>query len=102
MKIKVSFELDNADELHQLLNLISPLTSKKQNPDHELLLRSIDSLNMIVRTTNCLKAVGIFTIGDLIKKTEVELLKVENLGRKCVTEIKDSLYLIGLTLGMNK
>lgn len=65
-----------------------------------LLLRSVDDLELTVRSANCLKAENIFHIGDLIQKSEVELLKTPNLGRKSLTEIKDILAMKGLSLGM--
>ena len=65
-----------------------------------LLLRSVDDLELTVRSANCLKAENIFYIGDLIQKTEVELLKTPNLGKKSLTEIKDILSAKGLSLGM--
>ncbi len=65
-----------------------------------LLLRSVDDLELTVRSANCLKAENIFYIGDLIQKTEVELLKTPNLGKKSLTEIKDILATKGLALGM--
>ncbi len=63
------------------------------------LLRSVDDLELTVRSANCLKAENIFYIGDLIQKTEVELLKTPNLGKKSLTEIKDILSTKGLSLG---
>jgi DNA-directed RNA polymerase subunit alpha len=65
-----------------------------------LLLRSVDDLELTVRSANCLKAENIFYIGDLVQKTEVELLKTPNLGKKSLTEIKDVLTIKGLSLGM--
>lgn len=65
-----------------------------------ILLRSVDDLELTVRSANCLKAENIFYIGDLIQKTEVELLKTPNLGKKSLTEIKDILAAKGLSLGM--
>jgi len=65
-----------------------------------VLLRPVDDLELTVRSANCLKAENIFYIGDLIQRTEVELLKTPNLGRKSLTEIKDILALKGLSLGM--
>jgi DNA-directed RNA polymerase subunit alpha len=65
-----------------------------------LLLRSIDDLELTVRSANCLKAESIYYIGDLIQRTEVELLKTPNLGKKSLTEIKDVLAARGLSLGM--
>lgn len=65
-----------------------------------VLLRPVDDLELTVRSANCLKAENILYIGDLIQRTEVELLKTPNLGKKSLTEIKDILALKGLTLGM--
>jgi DNA-directed RNA polymerase subunit alpha len=65
-----------------------------------ILLRSIDDLELTVRSANCLKAECIYYIGDLIQRTEVELLKTPNLGKKSLTEIKDVLAARGLSLGM--
>ena len=64
-----------------------------------LLLRSVDDLELTVRSANCLKAENIYFIGDLIQRTEVELLKTPNLGKKSLTEIKDILANRGLSLG---
>ncbi|KXU39043.1 DNA-directed RNA polymerase subunit alpha [Ventosimonas gracilis] len=65
-----------------------------------LLLRPVDDLELTVRSANCLKAENIYYIGDLIQRTEVELLKTPNLGKKSLTEIKDILATRGLSLGM--
>ena len=65
-----------------------------------VLLRPVDDLELTVRSANCLKAENIYYIGDLIQRTEVELLKTPNLGKKSLTEIKDILALKGLSLGM--
>jgi DNA-directed RNA polymerase subunit alpha len=65
-----------------------------------VLLRPVDDLELTVRSANCLKAENIFLIGDLIQRTEVELLKTPNLGKKSLTEIKDVLATRGLSLGM--
>ena len=64
------------------------------------LLRSIDDLELTVRSANCLKAESIYYIGDLVLRTEVQLLKTPNLGKKSLTEIKDVLAERGLSLGM--
>ncbi|MCY3821926.1 MAG: DNA-directed RNA polymerase subunit alpha [Gammaproteobacteria bacterium] len=64
------------------------------------LLRPVDDLELTVRSANCLKAEHIYYIGDLIQRTEVELLKTPNLGKKSLTEIKDVLAQHGLALGM--
>lgn len=65
-----------------------------------ILLRPVDDLELTVRSANCLKAESIYYIGDLIQRTEVELLKTPNLGKKSLTEIKDILAQHGLSLGM--
>jgi DNA-directed RNA polymerase subunit alpha len=65
-----------------------------------ILLRPVDDLELTVRSANCLKAENIHYIGDLIQRTEVELLKTPNLGKKSLTEIKDVLASHGLSLGM--
>ncbi|HMM45515.1 MAG TPA: DNA-directed RNA polymerase subunit alpha [Candidatus Macondimonas sp.] len=65
-----------------------------------ILLRPIDDLELTVRSANCLKAENIFYIGDLIQRSEVELLKAPNLGKKSLTEIKQALASHDLSLGM--
>jgi DNA-directed RNA polymerase subunit alpha len=78
---------------------------KPQEPRKEIgidpiLLRPVDELELTVRSANCLKAENIYYIGDLIQRTEMELLKTPNLGKKSLTEIKDVLGTKGLSLGM--
>ncbi|MDH5190157.1 MAG: DNA-directed RNA polymerase subunit alpha [Gammaproteobacteria bacterium] len=73
---------------------------KKEEDIDPILLRPVDDLELTVRSANCLKAESIYYIGDLIQKTEVELLKTPNLGKKSLTEIKDVLASRGLSLGM--
>lgn len=65
-----------------------------------ILLRPVDDLELTVRSANCLKAENVYYIGDLVQRTEVELLKTPNLGKKSLTEIKDVLASKGLSLGM--
>jgi DNA-directed RNA polymerase subunit alpha len=65
-----------------------------------VLLRPVDELELTVRSANCLKAENIYHIGDLVQRTEVELLRTPNLGKKSLTEIKDTLASHGLSLGM--
>ncbi|PVZ65728.1 DNA-directed RNA polymerase subunit alpha [Pelagibaculum spongiae] len=74
---------------------------EREEPEVDpILLRPVDDLELTVRSANCLKAENIYYIGDLIQRTEVELLKTPNLGKKSLTEIKDVLASRGLTLGM--
>ena len=63
--------------------------------------RSVDELELSVRSYNCLKNANIKTIGDLVTKTEAEMLKTKNFGRKSLNEIKDILAEMGLSLGMD-
>lgn len=77
------------------------LEVKKIEPKIDpLLLSPVDDLELTVRSANCLKAENIYYIGDLIQRTETELLKCPNLGKKSMTEIKDVLALRGLSLGV--
>ncbi|GFO57385.1 DNA-directed RNA polymerase subunit alpha [Geomonas sp. Red276] len=67
---------------------------------NENLYRSVDELELSVRSANCLKNAGIKLIGELVSRTEAEMLKTQNFGRKSLNEIKDILVDMGLTLGM--
>jgi DNA-directed RNA polymerase subunit alpha len=67
----------------------------------EILSRGVDELELSVRAVNCLETAEITTIGDLVKKTDQEMLKYRNFGRKSLNEIKDVLSEMGLTLGMD-
>jgi DNA-directed RNA polymerase subunit alpha len=75
----------------------APRSAQRFDP---ILLRPVDELELTVRSANCLKAENIYYIGDLIQRTENELLKTPNLGRKSLNEIKEVLASRGLTLGM--
>lgn len=93
--------------LQQQLAVFVDLEGEKQAEPEEkeeevdpVLLRPVDDLELTVRSANCLKAENIYYIGDLIQRTEVELLKTPNLGKKSLTEIKDILASRGLSLGM--
>lgn len=78
-----------------------PIMSQRVSPTVDpILLRPVDDLELTVRSANCLKAENIYYIGDLIQRTENELLKTPNLGRKSLNEIKEVLAARGLTLGM--
>ncbi|MFC3908621.1 DNA-directed RNA polymerase subunit alpha [Legionella dresdenensis] len=74
--------------------------NKERNDFDPVLLRPVDDLELTVRSANCLKAENIYFIGDLVQKTENELLKTPNLGKKSLTEIKDVLASRSLSLGM--
>ncbi|MDP2195520.1 MAG: DNA-directed RNA polymerase subunit alpha [Rhodocyclaceae bacterium] len=76
------------------------IETPKQSTVDPILMRPVDDLELTVRSANCLKAENIYYIGDLIQRTETELLKTPNLGRKSLNEIKEVLASRGLTLGM--
>ena len=84
------------------LDAIAEQEAKKDQNDFDpILLRSIEELELTVRSTNCLKAESIFLIGDLIHRSEFDLLKTPSLGKKSLNEIKDVLASKDLSLGMN-
>lgn len=90
-------------QLSAFVNLQSIEESEAETEEAEIdpiLLRPVDDLELTVRSANCLKAENIYYIGDLIQRTEVELLKTPNLGKKSLTEIKDVLASHGLSLGV--
>ena len=90
----------------QLLVFVSLSGREEEKPSgpkteiDPILLRPVDDLELTVRSANCLKAESIYYVGDLIQRTEVELLKTPNLGKKSLTEIKEVLASRGLSLGM--
>jgi DNA-directed RNA polymerase subunit alpha len=93
------------EQLYSFVDLDAVKTVSQVEQTHvpapdPMLLKSVDDLELTVRSANCLKAENIQYIGDLVQRTEVELLKVSNLGRKSLTEIKDVLAQRGLSLGM--
>lgn len=90
-QLAVFVDLDNEKE---------QVVEEKEDEVDPILIRPVDDLELTVRSANCLKAENIYYIGDLIQRTEVELLKTPNLGRKSLTEIKDVLASRGLALGM--
>ncbi len=91
------------DQLSVFVDLQGKEEAAPEAPEADvdpILLRPVDDLELTVRSANCLKAESIYFIGDLIQRTEVELLKTPNLGKKSLTEIKDVLASRGLSLGM--
>ncbi len=90
-------------QLSPFVDLESELKEQREEEIIEfdpILLRQVDDLELTVRSANCLKAENIFFIGDLVQRTEMELLKTPNLGKKSLTEIKDVLAQRSLSLGM--
>ncbi|MFM1991148.1 MAG: DNA-directed polymerase subunit alpha [Pseudomonadota bacterium] len=88
------------DVIGGALPMGTPGTAGRSPQIDPILLRPVDDLELTVRSANCLKAENIYYIGDLIQRTENELLKTPNLGRKSLNEIKEVLASRGLTLGM--
>lgn len=93
-QLSVFVDFDKVSEL-EVVEEVEP--EEQYDP---VLMRPVDDLELTVRSANCLKAENVFYIGDLIQRTENELLKTPNLGKKSLTEIKDVLGTKGLTLGM--
>ena len=87
----------NFEEEEELVLLTESPAETQLN---ENLLRSVDELDLSVRAENCLQAANIKSIGDLVMKTEAEMLRTKNFGRKSLKEIKELLAEMGLTLGM--
>lgn len=90
-------------QLSVFVDLHGSITQQSAHEEHAVdpvLLRSIDDLELTVRSANCLKAENIYFIGDLVQHTEGELLKTPNLGKKSLTEIKEILATRSLMLGM--
>ncbi|GAB3000212.1 DNA-directed RNA polymerase subunit alpha [Psychrosphaera aestuarii] len=92
-----------AEQLEAFVDLrdVTEVAQEEEKPEFDpILLRPVDDLELTVRSANCLKAEQVQYIGDLVQRTEVELLKTPNLGKKSLTEIKDVLASRGLSLGM--
>lgn len=79
---------------------VPPEVEDEKSNVNEVLLRSVEDLELSVRSANCLKNAGINTIGELVQRTETEMLKTKNFGRKSLSEIKDILSEYNLTFGM--
>ncbi len=93
------------DQLQIFINFEEPATEQREEKEPELafnpaLLKRVDELELSVRSANCLKNDNIVYIGDLIQKTEAEMLRTPNFGRKSLNEIKEVLAQMGLHLGM--
>jgi DNA-directed RNA polymerase subunit alpha len=93
------------DQLQLFINFEEPREDPRREEDKEPefnrnLLRKVDELELSVRSANCLKNDNIVYIGDLIQKTEAEMLRTPNFGRKSLNEIKEVLSSMSLKLGM--
>ena len=94
------------DQLQQFINFDEPRAAEKTGAKDELpfnrnLLKKVDELELSVRSANCLKNENIFYIGDLVQKSEGDMLKTPNFGRKSLNEIKEVLAQMGLGFGMS-
>jgi DNA-directed RNA polymerase subunit alpha len=94
------------DQLSIFVNFDEPESATRSDDDdglefNPLLLKKVDELELSVRSANCLKNDNIVYIGDLIQKTEAEMLRTPNFGRKSLNEIKEVLSGMGLHLGMD-
>ncbi len=94
------------DQLQTFINFEEPKEDGRSDEDdglefNPLLLKKVDELELSVRSANCLKNDNIVYIGDLIQKTEAEMLRTPNFGRKSLNEIKEVLMTMGLHLGMD-
>ncbi len=93
------------DQFQLFINFDEPQLARTEEPVEDLpfnrnLLRKVDELELSVRSANCLKNDNIIYIGDLVQKTEQEMLRTPNFGRKSLNEIKEVLSTMGLSLGM--
>ena len=95
------------DQLQLFINFEEPQQIRAEEPEDNLpfnrnLLRKVDELELSVRSANCLKNDNIVYIGDLVQKSEQEMLRTPNFGRKSLNEIKEVLASMGLSLGMTR
>jgi DNA-directed RNA polymerase subunit alpha len=93
-------QLDVFINFEEVEEEVLPESEVQPEKDNEILMRSVEDLELSVRSANCLKNAGINTIGELVQKTEAEMLKTKNFGRKSLSEIKDILNEYGLVFGM--
>ena len=94
------------DQLQKFINFEEPKEAYVEKEDslipfNRALLRKVEELELSVRSANCLKNDNIIYIGDLVQKTEGEMLRTPNFGRKSLNEIKEVLSQMGLSLGMD-
>jgi DNA-directed RNA polymerase, alpha subunit, bacterial and chloroplast-type len=94
-------QLDVFINFEEVEEEVEPIKEDEKGDINKVLLRSVEDLELSVRSANCLKNAGINTIGELVQKTEAEMLKTKNFGRKSLSEIKDILGEYNLTFGMN-
>jgi DNA-directed RNA polymerase subunit alpha len=94
MLLFIHFEEEPTEELDEIVN-------EESEKLKELLERSVEELELSVRSSNCLKAANLKTLGELVRNSESDMLKYRNFGRKSLKEIADILEGMGLHLGMD-
>jgi len=99
LQIFINLEEEDEDELGEPTTPVE-VSDEEKGALYERLNKSVDEMELSVRSYNCLKNANIRTIGELVQKTEVEMLKTKNFGRKSLNEIKEILASMGLSLGM--
>jgi len=99
-RAKVIQHLEEEDEEEGEPSVPVEVSDEEKGVLYERLAKSVDEMELSVRSYNCLKNANIRTIGELVQKTEVEMLKTKNFGRKSLNEIKEILTSMGLSLGM--
>jgi DNA-directed RNA polymerase subunit alpha len=98
--LQIFINLDEEDEEEGEPSVPVEVSDEEKGALYERLTKSVDEMELSVRSYNCLKNANIRTIGELVQKTEVEMLKTKNFGRKSLNEIKEILASMGLSLGM--
>jgi DNA-directed RNA polymerase subunit alpha len=98
--LQIFINLDEEDEEEGEPSIPVEVSDEEKGVLYERLAKSVDEMELSVRSYNCLKNANIRTIGELVQKTEVEMLKTKNFGRKSLNEIKEILASMGLSLGM--
>jgi len=97
--LQIFINLDEEDE-EETESAVVEVSDEEKGALYEKLGKSVDEMELSVRSYNCLKNANIRTIGELVQKTESEMLKTKNFGRKSLNEIKEILATMGLSLGM--
>ncbi len=98
--LQIFINLEEEDEEEGEPSVPVEVSDEEKGALYERLGKSVDEMELSVRSYNCLKNANIRTIGELVQKTEVEMLKTKNFGRKSLNEIKEILAAMGLSLGM--
>jgi DNA-directed RNA polymerase subunit alpha len=100
MKDHLTIFINIEEEEEEVAEVPAEMSEADREEWWEKLSKSVDEMELSVRSYNCLKNANIRTIGELVQKTEAEMLKTKNFGRKSLNEIKEILGSMGLSLGM--